>query len=361
LHHPFRRPQLIDHLDLEAIDTLDRARPAWEQLEDASGNPFATWAWADAWWPYFGGGRRLHLRQVRDPSGRVVVVLPLYAERRGPVTLLRFLGHGPADQLGPVCAPEHRGLAAQALRRVVRRTPGCLLLADRLAVEEGVGPLLGGRVVRHESSPLVSLRAPSWDAWLGERSSNFRGQVRRRERKAVRDHGLTFRLSDDVARVPADLETLFELHEARWQGASTAFTPQLRAFHHDFALRALRSGRLRLWFAEIADRPVAAWYGLRIGAAEWYYQAGRDPAWDEQGIGSVLLAHTIRSALETGATVYRFGLGDEPYKARFSTDDPGIQTVVSGPGPFPALAEHGATLVRRLPSSMRSAVAERAT
>jgi CelD/BcsL family acetyltransferase involved in cellulose biosynthesis len=360
MRRPFSRAEPIDHLHLEAIDSLAQARPAWEQLEEASACPFMTWSWADAWWSRFGAGRRLHLRQVRDRGGRLAAVLPLYAERRGPVTILRFVGHGPADQLGPVCAPADRPLAARALRRLVRRTPGGVLLAERLAGEEGVAPLLDGRVVRQESSPLVSLAAPTWDAWLAERSANFRGQVRRRERKVVREHGLAFRLSDDPARVPADLETLFALHDARWQGASQAFAGGLRAFHHDFALRALASGRLRLWLAEIAERPVAAWYGLRIDGVEWYYQAGRDPAWDEHGVGSVLLAHTIRAALESGARTYRFGLGDEPYKARFATDDPGIETVVTGLGPLPVLAERGADLVRRLPPRVRRTVVRRA-
>lgn len=335
-------------------------RPAWEQLEEVSGNPFGTWSWADAWWTRFGAGRRLHVRVVRD-GGRLAAVLPLYAQRRGPVTLLRLLGHGPADQLGPVCAPADRSLAARALRQVIDREPaGAVLLAERLAGEEGVAAALGGRVVRRESSPLAPLEAASWDAWLGQRSANFRGQVRRRERKLVRDHRLAFRLSDDADRVGADLEILFALHDARWQGGSQAFVAGLRDFHLDFARRALARGWLRLWLAEAAGRPVAAWYGLRLGDAEWYYQAGRDPAWDDHGVGSALLVHTMREALESGARAYRFGLGDEPYKARFATADPGIETVVAGRGPLPALAARGATVVRRLPPRVRRTVARRA-
>ena len=338
---------------MELIASLDDARADWQALAGPADNPFGTWEWADAWWRAFGAGRRLELFRVRAPDGRVAAILPLYAARRG---LLRFVGHGPADQLGPVCGPEDRPLAAEALRMVARRR---VVLAERLAGEEGFASL-AGRVVRRESSPLAPLDAPTWDDWLAARSSNLRQQARRRERKLARDHGLRFRLTEDPSALGADLEILFALHEARWQGASSAFAGPLRAFHQDFAASAFERGWVRLWIAEVAGAPAAAWYGLRFGEREWYYQAGRDPSWDREGVGFALLVHTMRDALESGSRDYRFGLGDEPYKARFATADPGLDTVVTGRAPVPWLASRAATLATRLPSGLRSTLARRA-
>jgi CelD/BcsL family acetyltransferase involved in cellulose biosynthesis len=343
---------------IEPIASLDDARADWQALAGPADNPFGTWEWADAWWRAFGGGRRLELRRVHALDGRVAAILPLYAARRGPLTVLRFVGHGPADQLGPVCAPEDRPVAAAALRELAQRH---LVLADRLPGEERLAPLLGGRVARREASPLVPLDAPTWDDWLAARSSNLRQQARRRERKLAREHGLTFRLTEDPGALDRDLEVLFALHEARWQGGSSAFAGPLRGFHADFARRALERGWLRLWIADLAGRPAAAWYGLRFGAREWYYQAGRDPAWERDAVGFALLVHTMRAALESGATEYRFGLGDEPYKARFATADPGLETVVMGRTPIPWLAEQAGGVAKRLPAGLRSTLARRAT
>ena len=71
---------------------------------------------------------------------------------------------------------------------------------------------------------------------------------------------------------------------------------------------------------------MAAWYGFRFGGADWYYQLGRDPEWDKESIGLVLLAHTIRAPSTTACRTYRLLRGGESYKARFATADPGIQT-----------------------------------
>lgn len=126
------------------------------------------------------------------------------------------------------------------------------------------------------------------------------------------------------------MTALFALHHARWGAASEAFTPAREALHREVAAAALREGWLRLWLLEVAGAPVAVWYGFRSGGREWYYQAGRDPAFERDSIGFVLLAHTLRAAIEDGVTEYRMLRGDEAYKSRFATREDELQTRVLG-------------------------------
>jgi CelD/BcsL family acetyltransferase involved in cellulose biosynthesis len=333
----------------------------WDALAEAAANPFGTHAFCAAWWNAYGRGRQLAVARVAGADGRAAALLPLYRADRGPVRLLRFLGHGAADEAGPLCAREHRPLAAEALRRQAAELGARgVLLAERLAGDSGVAEALGGRVVRAESSPVLAIGGQSWDEWLATKSSNFRGQVRRMERKLAREHELRFRLTEDPARLPEDLETLFRLHDLRWavEGGTAAFTEDRRAFHRDFAARALERGWLRLWIADVDGEPAAAWYGLRHAGHDWYYQLGRDPRWDRYKIGFVLLVHTIRDAFEAGAESYRFGLGDEEYKGRFATHDPGLLTVTAGSR---AAKLAGAVILaaRRLPPGPRRLIARR--
>jgi CelD/BcsL family acetyltransferase involved in cellulose biosynthesis len=190
----------------------------------------------------------------------------------------------------------------------------------------------------------------------------LRAQVRRAERRLAREHELRFRLAEDPERLADDMETLFTLHDARWEpeGGSGAFNLERRAFHRDFARAALRRGWLRLWLAEVDGRPAAAWYGFRYAGRDWYYQMGRDPAWDRFKVGFVLLSHTIRDAFEAGVSAYHFGLGPEPYKDRFASHDPRLETVVLGRRPVVAVATRAVEVVRRLPKDKRHALLRRA-
>jgi len=193
----------------------------------------------------------------------------------------------------------------------------------------------------------------SWDELLASRSANFREQVTRRERKLRRERHLQFRLTVDPARLQADLDVLFALHDARWRGASDAFEGTREAFHREFAARALARGWLRLWILELDGRPAAAWYGFRFRGTESFYQSGRDPAWARSAVGFVLLAHTVREAMQDGVREYRFLRGGEAYKSRWADRDPGLETIAIGRGLLGRSVVAAPTSVRRLAGPLR--------
>jgi CelD/BcsL family acetyltransferase involved in cellulose biosynthesis len=335
---------------LEELGELEPLRDDWRRLADAAGSPFSTYEWAETWWRHYGAGRPLHLVRVSDDDGRAIAILPLYLARSRPVRMLRFVGHGMADQLMPVCAPEDSEAAVAALHEVLGERIGGwqLFIADRLPGEWQWAERIGGRALDRTPSPVLDAGGASFDEWLKSRSKNFREQVRRRERKLAKNHELAFRLSDDPARLDADLDTLLRLHRARWGDESGSFEDAREAFHRDFARTALERGWLRLWTLELDGKPVASWLGYRFGGAEWYYQAGRDPDFEREAVGFVLMAHTVRAALDDDMREYRLLLGGEGYKDRFANADHGLHTTVLGRGPFgAAVAASAATAATR--------------
>ena len=337
----------------EPVPDFEAAREDWTRLADQAGSPFSTWEWASIWWKHFGADRPLKFQRVLD-GDRTAAILPLYEWRRRPLRALRFVGHGVADQLAPVCAPDDRQRAATALEEAFAESGAQLLVADRLPGEQGWTGLLDGRLMRTEPSPVLDAGGADFDGWLSSRSKNFRDQARRRERKLRREHeSVEFRLTDDPDRLEADYGTLVRLHEAHWGERSRSFTPERRAFHLDFAHAALERGWLRLWTLEVDGSAVAAWLGYRFGGIEWYYQAGRDPALEKEAIGFVLLVHTIRTALDDGMREYRLLLGGESYKDRFANGDNGLETVALARGVRGRAAVAGVAAADRGPEPVR--------
>lgn len=309
---------------------LEDQREQWQRLAAAATSPFATWEWADTWWRHFGAGGELRLLIVRAGDGETVAILPLYRVTKGPLRVLRFVGHFPADELGPICAPEQAAAVAAICGEHLRgEADWDLFLAERLPLPAGIGSALGGRRLRTESMPELQIETADWDQFLAGKSSNFRGQVRTKERRLQRDADLEYRLAEDPARLAADMETLFGLHRRGWaaKGEEGAFREDLASFHLDFARAALERGWLRLWIASLDGAPAAVWYGFRIGGVDSFYQGGRDPARERDSIGFVLMAHTVRDAVQHGSSLYRLLLGAEEYKRRFSSRDPGVETV----------------------------------
>ena len=333
---------------IDVVSGFAEVPPGWPALAERSGNVFATPEWLEVWWRHYGEEGTLRLHSVSD-GDRLVALLPLQLWRSRPPRTLRFLGHGPSDVMGPVCAPEDRPAAAAAMGEVLGDGGWDLLLAERLASPDSLPAGLGLRELRAEPSPVLRIDGMSWDDFLASKSSNFRQQARRRERKLAKEHDLQFRLTDDPSRVDADLDVLFRLHEERWSDrGSGALGERRAAFHREFARVALDRGWLRLWLLELDGRPVAAWYGLRFAGRELYYQAGRDPAYERHAVGFVLLAHTIREAMNDGMREYDFLRGGEGYKDRFTDDDTAVRTFAAGRGPLGRAAVAIAPRARRV-------------
>jgi CelD/BcsL family acetyltransferase involved in cellulose biosynthesis len=334
-------------LVLAPVEDFESIREEWSALIHGTSNVFATWEWASTWWRHLGRHGRLFLIACREADGRLTALLPLYFWLSGPMRVARLVGHHAGDHLGPICKHEDRGRVAVALGEALSTAGVDVFIGEQLAASEGWDELLQARVLSREGSPVLQIGDLSWDDYLAARSRNFREQIRRRERKLVREHGLRFRLADDPDRLGADLDLLFRLHRDRWGGRHTNFSSR-EGFHRDFALESFRRGWLRLWFAELDGEPAAAWYGFRYGQTESYYQAGRASKWARSSIGFALLAHSVREAFRDRMREYRFLRGGEEYKYRFTNHDPGLETIALSRGSVGRLVVPAALAMRRL-------------
>jgi perosamine synthetase len=341
---------------LEPIAGFAEAEGSWKELATRSRNIFATWEWGSIWWRHFGRDATLRIVASKSPSGENDALLPLYIVGGTGSRTLRFVGDGPGDQLGPVCAPQDAVLAARGLRQALRETSSWdLFVGEHLPADQGWSTLLAAGNATREASPVVDIETADWDEFLAGYSSGFRQQVRRKERRLEREHGLRYRLADDPERLDDDFELLCRLHEQRWGDTSEAFSEVRRPFLREFAHSALERGWLRFWFLELDGQASAAWLGFRFGDVESYYQLGRDPEFERLSVGAVLIAHTLREAITDGMSEYRFLRGGEAFKYRWATRDPGVETVTlaGSPSGRAALAAAG---LRRTVGRVRRAI-----
>lgn len=308
------------------MPSLDAIRAEWDALAAAAGNPFLTWEWADAWWRHRGRGE-LDLHVVRDGE-RAAAILPLFRVGRR----LAFIGDGDADVVGPVCAPADVPAAAAGLRGLLADGPARTIDARWLPGDRPWDELLAGTVVDRVACPLIRIGGRSWEELLAGRSANFRSQVGRRRRALERAHEVTIRRTHTAAELPADLDTLFRLHALRFGATSQAFAGAREAVHREFAPAALERGWLALWTLELDGAPAASLYVFRFGGIDWYYQSGRDPRFERERVGFVLLCAAIEGACAAGQEAFSLLLGGEAYKDRFADEDPGLVRVVAGRG-----------------------------
>jgi CelD/BcsL family acetyltransferase involved in cellulose biosynthesis len=354
---------------IRGIDEIRAIAPEWRALAEGIGNAFVTPEWFFAWHRHYGHLDAPYVVIIRDGSGRLCGVLPLVNRRFGPFRSLRFAGGSLGDRFEPAADPADRERVAAAAAAALheRRREWSALILDWVEDDDPwLDVLLGSKGlsrarVRTTPLPYLDLSGLSWEDYLASRSRNFRGQLGRRRRALERDHEAVFTRVADEADIARRAETLFTLHERRWEGrqASSLTASRRQKFLADFAGLALEAGWLRLWFLELGGTPVAGWYGWHIGDRYAYYQAGLDPDYAAYSAGFVLLARTLEDAFAETAREYDFLRGDEDYKSRFTDTSRQASTWVAAPRLHPIRAAvstlvAGRAAARRLPAPLRN-------
>jgi CelD/BcsL family acetyltransferase involved in cellulose biosynthesis len=304
-------------------------RHEWNALLDASESrsPFLKWEWMHAWWNHLRGGAALHLITVRS-NGRLIGIAPLVLRPRRMTAAagLEFLGggRGGADYLDLIVNRDQEDEAIMGIASIlkaVRRPlfldhlPPASLAADLEA------PLTSIGWTTLESSPdvcpVVFLAGHSWDSFLATLGASHRANCRRRLRAVFADFDARFeRVATDPTRRAA-LDALSQFHAQRFQdhGGSTAFGDHsLQHFHDEFTRAALDAGWLRLFVLSLNGKTAAVMYGFLLDGRFYFYQHGFSDQYAEHSIGLVLMALTIRAAIEEGAVEFDMLYGHEPYK-----------------------------------------------
>ena len=144
--------------------------------------------WLLTWWRHYGKARRQLIGLARA-GGDLVAIVPLYEWWRHGIPVLRFVGHGPSDQLGPICAPlSRRGRSTSVVAQTLDAVPlrRFVLLAEQVAGDQRFGDLTGARSLYREASPVLRFEHDSWDEFLRARGRNFRQQAASLSAQAVR-------------------------------------------------------------------------------------------------------------------------------------------------------------------------------
>lgn len=296
---------------------------------------FLTWEWLFSWWREVARERSLHVVTVRR-GDRLVGIAPLVARGarlRGlqPFRLLEFLGSGAAgsdyldiiirrgDERGVLDAlADHFRTRGQAVEFGQAREPSPRI--DGLAARLGADGWGASRQTV-EVCPYIDLTGHDWTSYLESLGSSHRYNVRRRFRKLHREFAVEFQQADSEQVRGDAFGALVDLHHLRrdeLDGSDGLHTESLVRFHEAFSALALQRGWLRLYLMKLDGRPAAALYGFAYGRKFYFYQSGFDPALGRYSVGLVLLAHTIRCAIDEGAVEYDLLHGDEDYKYRWT-------------------------------------------
>ncbi len=314
--------------EINSIQELAALRTAWNALleQTAQATFFQSLDWLETYWQFYGQDQRLRALVV-ESDGQPIGILPLTvateSSRVGPVRMLGYPLAGWGCFYGPIGPRPAETLQAGLWH--IRRSPQDwdlldLRWTDPDQVDAPVALKRSGfefeSRVWHTAAQ-VEL-AGGWDSYWANRTSRWRNNVRRSERKLLergplehlryRPRGAEFGESNPRWDL---YDACVEIARRSWQGSSTTGTTlshlavrdYLRAAHAS----ATKAGAVDLNLLMLDGRPVAFAYNYHFRGWVYGVRSGFDETAVQDGAGSVLMAKMIEDSCRRGDRLIDLG------------------------------------------------------
>ena len=306
-------------------DGFDGLEASWNALFDRAGRDihlFQTFNWLWHWANHFlpaPGDRGPTLAIVTAHSdGRLVLAMPLVAERVGPLTQLAWMGE-PVSQYGDALVDdlpqdEKRALMRAALDFAASRTGADALRLRRVRDDSNVAPLMadmGALAVGETQAPYLSFAGIETFETLTQRHSGSARRNRSRQRRRLSERGA---LAFDYRTHGAEAEELTALafaHKAAWLDArglySRAFSdPRTARFFADVSRGETRPAGCYVAALASGGHTAAIEVGVRCKGRSAIHIVTYDLAYEKAAAGALLMEDSLRRALADGMTGFDF-------------------------------------------------------
>ncbi len=170
--------------------------------------------------------------------------------------------------------------------------------------------------------PYITL-PESFDEYLASLEGTVRQKLRRNMRAILDKQGAQIELYSEPEQVCANLDILFQLHQARWRRENLPGNfgrPGFMTFLREFCAARPNGVQCRLYILRDKEQPVGAHLTFHFGQSALSYQGGWDPESPLARFspGGVLRAHAIKDAIDQGLRYYDFLRGEEAHKYRLT-------------------------------------------
>ena len=308
-------------------ELLENGPAVWDALD--AHTPFMSWAWHRAWAEAAPDAAASFALLSRRDDGNPDALLPLARRRtlfhRVPVTALTWA-------IGDMGCPDYLDVPAMPDADLSALVPQLESLDWQVIVLSNLAPDMPnarrlcaalverGHTLHREplwTCPYLEL-SDDWERYLAGVTKSRRQALRYMDRNLRRRHAVT--ITDyNGERVEEGWRHLVDLHQRRWTSPGALSDPAIQRLHLRFAKELSQRGELWLTTLDLDGVPGAAWYGFTHGDTVYFYQCGRDPQWEKESVGQVIIAAMIRRAMERGFKRFDFLRGNDPYKQHWTS------------------------------------------
>lgn len=314
-----------------------KLRDEWHALWRGTANPsyFLSHDWIRCCWQELQSTNSLRIFVVRN--GVQPVLIAPWMRSRGfqlklPVKLLTFIDHPETQVADIICmaGPQADEAFGSLIRHLLREgsSDWDLLALDKIGSGSSIVQLLERIQYSFRSRPqlrsdnkvfIIPLHG-TWEEYQGARSARFRKTTRNVANRMTRMGKVEVKCYSGMDINDA-VRKLFSVADASWKlssGVAITSSKGRTKFFEDLIATAVTAKGLRIWILEINGKAIASETQVVDGRTVYALRSDYDERYAESSPGAYLQIEILKSLFGRGFQEYNFGVGLNPYKARWT-------------------------------------------
>jgi len=302
---------------------------------------FLTFEWILTWLKHCKDNRELMFFTVRDAGGTLVAIAPLMRSKYRalkllPVEAIEFIGNRDSDYLDFILMEGREEEALEAIFKHINKQRWDILhLRDipegskTLHFLDNFKGILGKRRCKSSirtTCPYIKLPS-SWESYVKTLGRSTRSNIRYYSRRLYRDfEDVRLEVCSDEEEIPRSMDAFMELNLNQWRnkGKRSVFEDKrFRCFQKDISKIFFNKGWLGLNRLMVNGGPSGFLYTFRYNKKICHYLTAITP--EEQltqyRLGTIMLAHSVKSAIQQNMSEFDFMRGAEAYKYYWTSSD----------------------------------------
>lgn len=313
-------------------------RTNWDSLfqQIKSKSIFLSWEWLFTWWCHFEKAKKLFLITVWNFSNQLVGIAPLYQQTTGHFPRkksIHFLGGNAvaSDFMDFLISDDNYKDIFEEIAHYLTELDWDYLEINDLTMASETFSLLsewcqqkGYRCYQSnkEICPYIQLDE-NYENFLSGLGKRTRRNIRNSERRLEKDFCVKFHLWQESYFPEHLITATFQLHELRQHHKrqySPFLEPEIQSFHRDVIELFIQKKAIVFYYLTCNEKPVGILYLFDDQEKFYLYQGGYDPQFipSSLNITQVMIAQTIKSAIEKGRKSFQLLRGQNDLKRSFS-------------------------------------------
>lgn len=310
---------------LNTDDEFASLEQEWESLlkQDDLSNNFMSFYWVHSWWKAYRPDARLFIITVKNDDSELVGIAPLmelnFTDGGFSYTRLDFIGDGTneTNHMSFILNKAYLVDSIHCILQAIQDNPYWDVLAltsiqNRAALRDMLRSwaLRNKFYINQQEVEYAENKLPaSYEQFIGKLQPRFRTKLRSTTSKLEGKYDVEFGLHSSEDQ-KADLITLFNNHESRWNGKGEdgAFkrNPRRVEFYRLLTLNFFREDWLRFFFLKLDGSIVAQQYCFEYKGTIYLLQEGFDFEYAQENVGNILRGYVFEYCIENKVVVYDF-------------------------------------------------------